>query len=115
MASVDIEVNGRAYRLICEPGQENRIRDLGGYVEGRLKALTGGGRSGSDAHMLLATCLVLADELQEVVSGREILSSRGVLKTAASEAEEKEAEAVVDAVDNLARRIEEVAARLERA
>lgn len=63
MAKVDIDVNGRPYRMLCENGQEERLRELAGYVDGRLRQLTGGGRSGSEAQMLLMTCLVLADEL----------------------------------------------------
>jgi cell division protein ZapA len=111
MATVDIEVNGRAYRLLCEPGQENRIRELAAYVEARLKVVTGG-RSGSDAHMLLATCLVLADELQDVMSGREVLTGRGMVSAAVPE---EELEGMAASVDGLTRRIEEVAERLERA
>lgn len=114
MASVDIEVNGRAYRLNCEPGQENRIRDMAAYVESRLKSVTGGGRSGSDAQQLLVTCLVLADELREVLSGRDVLVGRGMLGKEPATSEE-EIEEMAAAIDRLTERIEEVAERLERA
>ena len=107
MAQVDIEVNGRAYRLLCEDGQEERLRELAAYVDGRLRQLTGGGKLGSDAQMMLMTCLVLADELQEVLAGRALPAS-----AAQAAAAEAEAAAVVDQV---AQRIEEVAVRLERA
>ncbi|MBP2310849.1 cell division protein ZapA [Azospirillum soli] len=104
MPQVDIEVNGRAYRLLCEDGQEGRLHELAAFVDTRLKQVTGGGKSGSDVHMMLMTCLVLADELQEVMAGRGIASLSTV--------NEAEAAATVDLV---AQRIEEVAARLERA
>jgi len=104
MPQVDIEVNGRAYRLLCEDGQEGRLRELAAYVDARLKQLTGGGKLGSDTQMMLMTCLVLADELQDVMAGRGIAPLSTV-----NEAE------VAAAVDHVAQRIEEVAARLERA
>lgn len=107
MARVDLEVNGRFYQLTCEDGQEQRLRDLAAYVDGRLKQVTGGGKSGTDAQMLVVTALVLADELQEVMAGRGLAAPRP-----GPSAEEAEA---VAAIDNVARRIEEVAARLERA
>ncbi|PWC37376.1 cell division protein ZapA [Azospirillum sp. TSO35-2] len=102
MAQVDLEVNGRAYRMLCEDGQEERLRELAAYVDGRLRQLTGGGRSGAEAQMMLMTCLVLADELQDVMAGRGIAP-------AVDEA------AVAGQLDTVAKRIEEVAARLERA
>jgi len=101
MAQVDIEVNGRAYRMLCEDGQERRLQELAAYVDGRLKDLTGGGKSGSEAQMMLMTCLVLADELQDVKAGRGIPGM-----------DEGE---VAAGIDHVAQRIEEVAARLERA
>ncbi|MBP2298062.1 cell division protein ZapA [Azospirillum picis] len=102
MAQVDIEVNGRFYRMLCEDGQEGRLRELAAYVDDRLQRLTGGGRSGPEAQMMLMTCLVLADELQEVMAGKGIAPA--VDETA-----------VVGQLDAVTKRIEEVAARLERA
>ncbi|RJF83701.1 cell division protein ZapA [Azospirillum cavernae] len=104
MAQVDIEVNGRAYRMLCEDGQEGRLRELAAYVDGRLKHLTGGGKSGSDAQMMLMTCLVMADELQDLLAGR------GVVPVSVVEQAD-----VVAGLDLVTKRIEEVAVRLERA
>ncbi len=104
MAQVDIEVNGRAYRVFCEDGEEARLRELAAYVDMRLKQVTGGGKSGSEAQMLLLTAVVLADEMQDLMAGRGIAPVALV-----DEAE------VAAAVDHVAQRIEEVAARLERA
>lgn len=107
MPRVDIEVNGRLYQLNCEDGQEQRLRDLAAYLDGRLKQATGGGRSGSDAQMLVITALVLADELQETLAGRGLAAPMP-----GPSVEEAEAAAAIEIV---ARRIEEVAARLEHA
>lgn len=110
MARVDIEVGGRFYQLNCEDGQEHRLRDLATYVNGRLHQITGGVRAGSDAQMMVLTALVLADELQDAQAGRA--AAVPVPVPAAPSIDEAEAAA---AVDRIAQRIEEVAARLERA
>jgi cell division protein ZapA len=111
MARVDIEVNGRLYQLNCEDGQEQRLRDLAGILDERLKQVTGGGRSGSDAQMLVLTALVLVDELQETMAGRG-LAATPLSGSAVPSVDEAEAAA---AINTIARRIEEVAARLEHA
>lgn len=109
MARVEIEINNRPYLLNCAEGQEGRIRELAAYVDSRLKQVTGGGRSGSEAMMLVATCIVLADDLSDALSSR---SAPAAAPFTGPSAEEQEAVAAVDAIT---RRIEEVAARLERA
>lgn len=111
MARVDIEVNGRLYQLSCEDGQEQRLRDLAGTLDERLKQVTGGGRSGSDAQMLVLTALVLVDELQETMAGRG-LAVAPLPGSSVPTVDEAEAAA---AINTIARRIEEVAARLEHA
>ncbi|AWK85534.1 cell division protein ZapA [Azospirillum thermophilum] len=104
MPQVDIEINNRLYRMGCQEGQEGRLRELAAYVDRRLKQLTGGGKLGSEAQMLVMTCLVLADEMQDMAAGRGAPAG-----LALDEAE------VAAGLDQVARRIEEVAARLERA
>lgn len=113
MRTLDIEINGRPYRVACEPGQEGRLHELAAYVDGRLKALTGGGRSGNEAQMLALTCLVLADELQDVIAGRDVLAGRGLVSGVGTRPDQTAA--LAEAVEGVARRIEEVAARLEGA
>jgi len=107
MARVDIEVNGRPYQLNCEDGQEQRLRDLAAYLDGRIQQVTGGVRSGTEAQMLVVTALVLADELHDAKAGRG-----AVTPTLAPSVDEAE---VAAAVERIAARIEEVAARLEHA
>ncbi len=107
MARVDIEVNGRPYQLNCEEGQEQRLRDLAAYLDGRIRQVTGGVRSGTEAQMLVVTALVLADELQDAKAGRGASAL-----TAPAFPDEVE---MVAMVERIVGRIEDVAVRLERA
>ncbi|HYD29722.1 MAG TPA: cell division protein ZapA [Azospirillaceae bacterium] len=126
MPRVEIVLNGRIYGVNCEVGEEVRVRELGAYIDGTLREIAVQAPGGSDAHLLMLTSLVLADKVFDLTA--EANQFRSQLQpaapvappapaapppadTAAAEVEE----AVVGAVDKLARRLEDIAARLERA
>lgn len=125
MRRVDFTLNGRSHSLNCEDGQEKRLLELAAYVDARMQELTGGG-GGHEVQNLIATCIVLADELMESRAEAKALRSGHVpapvvyhapppavpAAPAPSPAEEAK---VAAAVDTLAKRIEDIAARLERA
>ncbi|OYQ32849.1 cell division protein ZapA [Niveispirillum lacus] len=121
MRRVDFTLNGRNHSLNCEDGQEKRLLELAAYVDARMQELTGGS-AGHEVQNLIATCIVLADELMEARAEAKALRSGQTPAPiihepsppapAASSADEAK---VVAAVDTLAKRIEDIAARLERA
>jgi len=114
MARVEIALNGRAYALACEDGQEQRLRDLAAYVDARLREIGGAAPNGSEAHLLALVTLTLADEIFDLRS--ELRAARGGRPPAPTPAAvPADTENVVAAVDSLAKRIEDIAARLERA
>ncbi|MBI1208119.1 MAG: cell division protein ZapA [Azospirillum sp.] len=107
MARVEITLNGRKYPMACEPGQEGRVGELANYIESRLTTLTTSGVASSEAHLLAMVAILLADELFDVTAE---------IKRLRTQAGPHEADdAMVANVDRLARRIEDIAARLERA
>lgn len=108
MRRVDFTLNGRSHSLNCEPGQEARVAELAAYIDRRMTEITGGG-GGNDVQNLLVTCMVLADELMEA---RAALAGSGRPAPAPVPADDT---VMVAAVDGLAKRIEDIAARLERA
>lgn len=99
MARVEIAINGRTYTVACDEGQEDRVRELGAYVDNKLKSLGGGGAS--EAQLLVLTSLVLADELIELRQGGGPLDS-------------DEERVLLGAVEHLTRRVEAIAARLDQ-
>ena len=107
MAHVDIFLSGRKYTVSCEVGQEPRLRELADYVGGRLRELADSGVTGSDAHMLALTTLLIADELFDLTD--QVKSVRSGLSR------EPDRHSVSAAtIDALTRRIEDLAVRLER-
>ncbi|MBP7337324.1 cell division protein ZapA [Niveispirillum sp.] len=122
MRRVDFTLNGRNHSLTCEDGQEQRLLELAAYVDARMQELTGGA-AGHEVQNLIATCIVLADELMEARAEAKSLRAghapapivhqqQPASTPATSPADEAK---VVAAVDTLAKRIEDIAARLERA
>ena len=108
MAHVDIFLGGRKYSVSCEAGQEPRLRELGDYVGGRLRELTDTGVTGSDAHMLALTSLLIADELFDLAAEAK------TARTGSGREVDRASATAVATVDAVTRRIEDLAARLER-
>ena len=127
MPLVDIYLSGRKYTVSCEAGHEPRLRELADHVGGRLRELNDSGVTGSDAHMLVLACLVITDQLFDAVEGADrprLLTTAAQREAAQREAAQREAaqkEAAqkdverAAAVDNVTRRIEDLAVRLEQA
>ena len=63
MAEVRIYINGRSYDVSCDTGQEGRVVDLASYVDKKLQHISRSGAAYNDAHLMVLTTLVLADEL----------------------------------------------------
>lgn len=114
MPRVEIALNGRNYLVGCEAGQEQRLKDIAAYVDGRLRRAAGGAVGASEAQLLVLSNLLLADELFDLKA--EVAALRaGVPGAQAPAAVDEEASGEMAAlVDRLARRIEDIAARLER-
>jgi len=106
MAQVTVNINGRAYPVACEAGQEARIIDLARYVDGKVKTFAHDVGPVGEARLLLLAALVLADEMSEAkdAAARPMSSSNGV-------APDESRLAV--SIENLAIRVEAIAAGLE--
>jgi cell division protein ZapA len=108
MPQVTVVVNGRSYTIACEPGEEDRVRQLGRGIDAKVVGFAKDAPQAGEARLLVMAALMLADELSEA---RETLRrARGTGGAAAGGADE---EAVATGIERLALRIETVAARLE--
>jgi cell division protein ZapA len=63
VGEVAITVNGRTYRLACQPGGEERLRQIGDYVAGKLEDLIAQHGQIGNERLLLMAALIIADEL----------------------------------------------------
>ena len=107
MASVEVVINNRTYAIACDPGEEERVRHLGGMVNERAGRL---GTAASEAQRLLMVSLMLADELEEAQSRK---TANGHAEPVAHETDE-ERDLLIAAVEHLAERIDHIAAGLSQ-
>ena len=111
MAEVKITINGRTFGISCEDGQEQRVIDLGHYVDTRLKEIAKAGAASNESHLLVLTTLMLSDEIFDLRSDVSRLGS----KVRNVEANENDEAATAAAIDQLADRIERIAQRIQSA
>lgn len=68
MGEVTISVAGRAYQVVCEDGEEDRLTAIAARVDREAQAFGGATPSLSEPRLLLMCALLLADKLDEVES-----------------------------------------------
>jgi cell division protein ZapA len=105
MPQVTVTVNGHPYAVQCDPGEEHRIRELARVLESKIAPFNQQQVRAGEARLLVLAALVLADELSEANDAVRRLSARGAAAI--------DDPALAEGIDRLARRIEEVADRLE--
>ena len=102
MASVDIEIAGRAYPVACRDGEEAHLRSLASVVDRKAREAAGALGSMGETRQFLFASLLLADELNEARGGN----------VPAYEPPQP-APDVADALERLAGRMEKLAEQLE--
>jgi len=119
MAEVNITLNGRIYEIACDQGQEGRVVDLAAFIDQRLQQISRSGAAYNDAHLMVLTALVLADELFEMQEGGAAKAPRVAAPVAAAPAaparNPEEELALVKLLDQMAKRIDGIAQRVQSA
>ncbi len=106
MAQVTIRINGYAYTVGCDDGQEAHLLQMAGSVEERINSIKAIGGQSGESRLLVLAALLMADELHD----QTILLER--LKAELSRLPEVEME-TKRRLAKLADRAEEIASNLE--
>ncbi len=116
MAQVDITINGRDYSIACDDGQEDHLLRLGEYVDKKVTELVGEVGQVGDTRLLVMASLLVADDLSEAFE--EIATLEKGTGGKAPDMTKSEAKSppksAIEGFDGLAKRIESIAATLER-
>ena len=62
---VEISVNNQIYKISCEEGQEEHIKNLAKFINSELEKLVSSVGQIGEARLLLMTCLIIADKLKD--------------------------------------------------
>jgi cell division protein ZapA len=106
VAQVTIRINGYAYTVGCDDGQESHLMQMASSVEDRIDSIKAIGGQSGESRLLVLASLLMADELHD----QTILLER--LKAELSRGPEAEAESK-RRLARLADRAEEIAQELE--
>jgi cell division protein ZapA len=119
MPLVNVMVNSRAYTIACDEGEEDHLKQLSGYVDGKVRELMESVGQVGDARLLLMAALLLADEVfdanaQIEAGGRQL----GELSGSNDDGQEtllKTEGFAADRLEAAAKQLEDIAARFAHA
>ena len=66
MAQVTIKINGYAYTVGCEDGQEEHLQAMAAEIERRIGGIRALGGQSGEARLLVLAALLMADELHDL-------------------------------------------------
>jgi cell division protein ZapA len=116
MAQVSVSIGGRAYRLACNPGEEEHLEALARRVDEQIREMRASFGEIGDQRLIVMAALKIADEVTEAraqagESARraeeDLLSER-----AARQSAEARADALTHAINEMSVRIETLAETL---
>jgi cell division protein ZapA len=116
MAEVSVTINGRVYRMACDPGQEDHLARLGRELDQRIAQLRESFGEIGDTRLAVMAAIMVADELAELkrrlrTADQEVQSLKDGRERAAQRNEDGE-RAIAGILEDTAERIERLAQSL---
>jgi cell division protein ZapA (FtsZ GTPase activity inhibitor) len=103
MSKLAITLYGREYFVNCDPGEEDRLKEIVKFVEKKMHQVAErAGNTTTEPRLFMLTCLLLADELAET-------------RQNASNAFKDDEDLLVAAVEHLKSRVGHIASQVGRA
>ena len=116
MAQISVTIDGKAYRMACEEGQEDHLTELAGRLDryvGHLKSQFG---EIGDLRITVMAGIMIMDELSEMTRKVSVLEAEiNGLKSNSEgslEVQQRHEEMLVSTIADLTSRIEGLAAKL---
>ena len=105
MPELHLTVNGRTYPVSCEPGEEGRIKELAQYLDRKIQEFVAKLGQIGEARLLVLAALVIIDQLADAQAALRRQSAAG--------GNGVDTAALAQGLDELAKRLETIAVRLE--
>lgn len=116
MAQVTVQIDGKAYRMACDEGQEEHLIGLAGQLDQYVRHLRSSFGEIGDLRLTVMAGIMVLDELAELK--KRVLGLEGEIETlrktrdeALQKADKNDA-AITGVLSSLADRIEQVSTRL---
>ena len=106
MAQVTLRINGYAYTLGCQDGEEKHLEAMGAEVSRRIDGVRAAAGPSGEARMLVMAALLMADDIFEL---RNRLEAAEAAAAGAQKADPK----LGRKLNRMAKRAEEIAEGLE--
>ncbi|MGV8952885.1 MAG: cell division protein ZapA [Cypionkella sp.] len=117
MPEVNVEINGRKYRMACEEGQQARLIGLAARFNAQVEGLKGAVGEIGDNRLTVMAGIAVVDELAEAERKIQALETEVLVLTRAGQEVSAEIEALEEKfaakLDEAARKLETVAAALD--
>lgn len=118
MASVNVTINGRQFRIACEDGQEAHLEKLATDFDALISDLRGRVGEVGDARLTIMAALTIADDLSEMAKKMRVLEEElsALREARVSSADRTQATqaAVVAAFNAASERLERIAKKLNQ-
>lgn len=118
MSSVNITINGKQYRVACEPGQEQRLTQLAEDFDERIASMRSRFGEVGDARLTVMAAMMIGDELVDararIAKLEADVNALTAARTGASDRLSRTEAAVVSALEGAAEKIERMTLALSR-
>ncbi len=115
MAQVEVIINGRDYQIACGDGEERHVNALLAIISGHVDNLANEVGQVGQSTLLLFAALMLADELDNIRGDMASQTARFAEQADAEATEQNRQTSEIEAIADLAGRIDKVAEMLENA
>jgi cell division protein ZapA len=117
MGKVSLDINGRKYAMGCEDGEEERLRRLGQKLDDRVTQMANQFGQIGDLRLLVMAGITLMDEVEDTMENLDLrVDARAAglrqERDAATLASAKSQAEAAQALNDAAKRIEGLAAKL---
>lgn len=118
MAQVNVSINNRQYRMACEDGQEDHLRQLAKDLDDRINSLRGQFGEIGDSRLVVMAALMIADDVAE--TGKKVrrleqeIAALQDARGASAERVQATQTALIAAFTSAAERIEGMARKLNQ-
>jgi cell division protein ZapA len=110
MAQVTVRINGYAYTVGCQDGEEDHLQAMAGEVDRRIESVKAVAGQSGEARMLVMASLLMADDLFETDRALKSAQAGQVTGQPAASAQDPK---LGRRLGKLAKRAEEIALDLE--